>query len=701
MLKLRTLLLSDKLYVIATLLITILALLFCNYYKYKSHYLGNEKNIIGYINNIKIDGNKISIELKAKEKINVIYYTKDEKELTKIKKNYKLGDYLNVIGELKKTKNNTLFNLFNNKKYLYYKKIFYLLNASDLIKIKNNNKISYKLKQFIIDKIDNIKYSKNSIKAFAFSDSYYIDERISDTYKTNGISHLLALSGSHISILSIIILYILKKLNFSEFKRYCIVILILVCYSFLANFSPSIIRATLFFFLLTINKLYYFNIKSINILFLTFIILIIINPYYLYDLGFQFSFVICFYLIIFKEYISSTNEFITLFKVSFISFLSSMPITIYNFYQINLLSVIYNLFFVPLVSFIIYPLSLLTILFPFLDNMLSKFILIMENASLLVDKINFSKIILCKPTIIIIIIYYVIITLTIFYITKKNYKFLIILCLFIFIHHNINYINPYPTITMIDVGQGDCFLISLDHNKGNILIDTGGKMTYYNEKYKIKNKNYSIAKDTIIPYLKSIGVTHLDYLIITHGDDDHIGEALNLINNFKINKIIMNGYGTTDLEKEIIKNNKVNFKYSDDVFMLNNLKLYILNPINDLNENDNSLVIYFKINNYKFLFTGDISTKSEQQIIKKYKLPKIDFLKVSHHGSKTSTSIELLDAIKPKYGLISVGINNKFGHPSQGIINRLKNYNVKLFLTSEIGSLKIILKNKIEFVTCN
>lgn len=248
---------------------------------------------------------------------------------------------------------------------------------------------------------------------------------------------------------------------------------------------------------------------------------------------------------------------------------------------------------------------------------------------------------------------------------------------------------------MIDVGQGDSLLL---HTKeSTILIDTGGKESF------VRNDNSSnIVLPTIIPYLKSLGIRSLDYLILTHGDFDHMGEAINLVNNFKVKKVIFNCGEFNDLEKELIKVlDKKKIKYYSCIKELNidNNKLYFLQTKEYDNENDNSNVIYTELNGYKFMFMGDAGVEKEKDILEKYNLNNIDVLKVGHHGSKTSSSPNFINSINPKYALISVGKDNKFNHPNTTVLNTLSLS--KILRTDIDGSVEIILtKNNYVINTC-
>ena len=241
---------------------------------------------------------------------------------------------------------------------------------------------------------------------------------------------------------------------------------------------------------------------------------------------------------------------------------------------------------------------------------------------------------------------------------------------------------------MIDVGQGDSILLELNKN---ILIDTGGKI------------NSSIVETYTIPYLKSLGIKKLNYLILTHSDFDHMGEAVNLVNNFKTEKVIFNCGTYEQSEKELIKLlNKKNIKYYSCIKELNidKNKLYFLQTKEFDNENDNSNVIYTELNGYKFMFMGDASSTTEKEIMSIYNLPDIDVLKVGHHGSKTSSSKEFINEINPKYSIISVGKNNRYGHPNKEVLDNLKDS--KIYRTDKDGSIMFKIKNnKLKIETCS
>ena len=182
-----------------------------------------------------------------------------------------------------------------------------------------------------------------------------------------------------------------------------------------------------------------------------------------------------------------------------------------------------------------------------------------------------------------------------------------------------------------------------------------------------------------------------------------MGEAINLVNNFKVEKVIFNCGPYNDLEQELIKVlDKKHIKYYSCIKELNidKNKLYFLQTKEYDNENDNSNVIYTELGGYKFMFMGDASVTTEKEILNKYNISNIDALKVGHHGSRTSSSKEFINEINPKYSIISVGKNNRYGHPNKEVLNNLDNS--KIYRTDQDGSVMFKLKNnKLKIETCS
>lgn len=350
---------------------------------------------------------------------------------------------------------------------------------------------------------------------------------------------------------------------------------------------------------------------------------------------------------------------ISLLNINFFHNLTILlPLLINFYYKINInidfkqyLSIIelyffgyFNLIGIFLFKYVIYfqivllVASFLTLIFPFLNNIYVKLI----NAYSFINNINLD--IRGSLSIFGIIIYYFI--NSIFKIKNKYLKYIImILCILCPLN------NPYTKVSYIDVGQGDSILVKDKLNSSNILIDTGSIYNYY----KLKE------------YLYSQSIYSIDYLIITHNDSDHNGNIESLKKDFKIENII---------DKPIDVSCK-------DLYLKN---IYIDKFDND---NDNSLVYWTNINGLRFLFTGDISKSAEKVFNDKYPNLNIDILKVSHHGSKTATSLEFLENTKPRLAIIST--SGMYGHPSKDTIDNLDSFLVDRYITKDDGTIEIYI----------
>ena len=580
MTRLKILLQSNKIYY-CLLIATILYVGIKVKIGYTSKINVNE-DFTGIVTTIIKKENSFKLTIKSKEKL-IVYINNID--------NLELGDKATVREEYVLPKKATIPNNFDYQKYLYNNHIFYIMYAKKLKILKKNQNIIYEIKKHILNKTNNYK-NRGYLNAFIIGDK--TDLEFYETYQNNGISHLFALSGMHISMLSLIIYKLVNKFKHKDL----IVIMFLLFYVTLTNFSASILRTIIFFIILKLNKKLDLNISTKNSLLLTLSIILIYNPLIIFDIGFQYSGLVTFGLIVSTKYYKK-NYFYNLFITSFIALLFSLPITLYNNYELNLLSILNNLINVPLITFIIYPLSLLTFILKFLEPIYNLTINLLEFINNLSSLFSLT-IIIPKVNIIFYLIYYLLIYL---YIESNNKKYILIACLYLlsfklkpFIDHN-NYVY------YLDVGQGDSSLII--YNDEVVMIDTGGISNFFVSSGSIK-------------LLKSLGYSHIDYLILTHGDFDHMGDSIYLIDNYKVKTVVLNNDGFNELETNLInelKNKKIKYYQNVKKIPISNNIIMILNTKEYYNENDNSLVTFLNINNYSFLFMGDACVSKEKSII--------------------------------------------------------------------------------------
>lgn len=553
---------------------------------------------------------------------------------------FDIGDYLDIKVNYFDINEPTNDNAFNYRQYLYSQGITANGTLTNIITYQKKDTLLKKLlKRFEEDNLVN-SYAKLFILGSR-------DELIEDYYQQLtdlSIVHLFALSGLHIYMLKGLIKKPLSFLLPEKILNYVCLIIIGV-YLFNIPFNISFFRAYAIMVLTTLFNQY---LNKLDALAIVTALMIYLNPYVIFNLSFIFSYFLYLLIILINR-----SKYLNL-----LIYLGSLPIILSIQYRINILSFILGIILTPLVT-LLYQMLWLYTLFGSLFKPAASFVITILNQIIVFCNdfslyLNFMK----PPLFFILAFYFIYFKL----IKKINLKLsvrkeaLLLTSLVIMF-----YFKPYyqlsGQVVMIDVGQGDCFLIQQPFNQGNILIDTGG----------LRNKD--VASLTVVPYLHSLGIFSLDYVFLSHDDFDHSGAYDSLASQIKI--------------KETITAYQEKMKIGEVIIEMLAL------PASD-NNNDSSLVMLVTVNHLKYLFTGDISSNVEAKIIQDYPNLQVDVLKVSHHGSNSGTSAPFLASIKPKVALISCGKNNTYGHPHDDLLQRLNDYGVKVYRTDQMGMVKIV-----------
>lgn len=554
---------------------------------------------------------------------------------------YKIGDYLEMEVAYFNINEPTNDHAFNYKNYLYSQGI---TNNASIKRLLN-----YESRQTLFQKLQERISGKSNVDTYA---SMFVlgirDDLAQDEYEqlTNlSIIHLFALSGLHIHMLMDMIKKVLKFIMPIKFCNYLGIVLIGI-YIYIIPFNISFVRAYLIMGLSVLFKNY---LNKLDCLAIVTVLMLVINPYVIYSLSFIFSYFIYFVILLINK-----NKYFNL-----LVYFSSLPIILMVQYRISILSLLLGIILVPLITVLYQSIWLYVIFGNMFKGIVAIIIYFLNNIVVFCNDFSIYLNFL-KPTLFFILSYYFIYFKIIL---KLNVKLKVtreVLMLFslLLMFYLKSYYNIEGKVVMIDVGQGDCFLIQQPFNKGNILIDTGGLQTR------------DLASTTLVPYLNSQGIYKLDYVFISHDDFDHNGSYDSLSKQIKIDHTI------TTYQSQM-KIGDVEIEMLDD-------------GISHDDKNDDSLVIKAKINNLVYLFMGDASSEVEKELIKKYPELKADVLKVSHHGSSTGTCSEFLDVVRPKVALISCGKNNRYNHPNEDVLLRLKDYGVKIYRSDLMGMVKIV-----------
>ena len=497
-------------------------------------------------------------------------------------------------------------------------------------------------------------------------------------YKKLGLTHMLVVSGSQVALLSTLLFMVLSKFSQRKTLNFCIIVLFQTLFYFITGGGISLLRAIIFNCICLFKKTYHLNLSTSKTISLTTLLLLIIDPFMVLDISAQLSFAATFSLLFGVESIKNCcpkhwpDSRKTFTGIIFAPFIYTAPLLWFHFNAFSPISLISNALFIVIVELMVIIGFTTTILglfgIPFASVIILGLTVILKLVNQIVLKlcnIPYATIFTEKPHIIIAILSYIFIfTGTYIYSNqiKKNQKLFnhISICFFVCIL--IYYLSPnkYHTITFIDVGQGDSILIS-SKTKKHLLVDTGGII-------RSRTRTKTIAEITILPFLIYQGINKLHYVLISHFDQDHSGGVRYLQENFKIDAIISNG----------------NPKYPRTLRFPNEKKLFVGSEIeitqlapnfynSGESKNDNSLVNLVKIKNITLLLTGDIEYKQEQLLVRKKEIPSnVTLLKVSHHGSKTSSSSQFLNQVKPIISIISCGKDNRYGHPNKHVIERLQ-----------------------------
>lgn len=662
---------------------------------------------------LKVKCNKISsFQGNVTDKIYLLVYAGQIKE-------YKVGQKIYCKGELNRLEPKTTPGTYDE--YLILKTQGYdykIYSSSEKVLGEDSsfflkNMIRWKEKIKVI--YDTILPPEESaiIKAMVTGDKEDIDFITKELYTQAGITHILAISGLHISIVSMsVYLFIRRMLRQNRRRSSVSAIAVLLFFVVFTGASPSAVRATIMVLIGFLGNLFYRSGDSFNNIGIAAMVLLFLNPLYLWNIGFQLSFATVSGILLGLEWLEGLED-VPLFVKNMIGLplfatISSFPITIFYFHWISLVGILSNVVVLPLLS-VVLILSIVIGILGFITIKLAVFIggtvyyilQLYEIICSLVIKIPFSYIHVGKISLITVLFFYMLFLWIHLYrkevVWWKQGFCILLVCFFFSITGN-KLLLHRQKIAFLDVGQGDSIAITTYDGKA-FVIDGGGH--YY------QSFGRNTGKSIVMPYLESQGIREIEGIFLTHMDRDHGEGVLELMEYMPVKRVFISDYPFEESSFYIsflksVKRNKIPIfivKAGDTTNIGNEMELTCLYPTGDgsyQNNDDNhgSMVLKLEYEDVSFLFTGDAGCEDEKVMIDSGMELDCTILKAGHHGSKYSTSKTFLKKTTPEIAIISAGKNNVYGHPHEETIHRLKEQEVKIIETAKDGSIIIDTNGK-------
>lgn len=631
---------------------------------------------------IKVDGNFLKLTGKIQGEKYLVYYSLKTSKEKAVWERKILPNTAIISGETEAFDRARNLNGFDAQKYYQSLGFTQILRTDSMKPFRQKQFSLSEFRQQLIWQIDQ-RYSKrvaSYVKALVigYKDSEFAE--YTSAYKTTGLLHLFTLSGLHIQFYLGGFHMFLKRVGLVREMRLVLLSLVGLLLIFLTGGSFSTIRAIFSFLIAFACVTGNFKLSKLD---QWSIMLFLVNfcfPLVFWSVGAQLSIYFALILLYLNNLKLKSWQQAPLFTIF------TLPLLIYSFSEWTIIGGLLTVLLFPFFEWLILPGCLVLFLgcfFPlpgFLSISMDHFFRILEKV---LESAALPNLTIGRPDFYLFLLLILIVLLVIDRLKyqQKIYWFLVVfLSLIISISFSAN-----GLVAFVDVGQGDSIFIKLPFKQETFLIDTGGRLNFKQKKWQARQQKHS-SDYNLLPFLKSLGCTKIDHLLVTHNDADHMGELLNVLNKVKVKNLYLAKGSHMELKKLLqpIKGTKIHLLKKGDT-VGKKLKLQILSPESSQGDNNDSLVTYFNLNQQRFLLTGDLETTGEEVLLKSYPQLKIDFLKIGHHGSNTSTSETFLKQTQPKYAIISVGKKNRYGHPTQETLTKLKRHKVSVFRTDQQG----------------
>lgn len=507
-------------------------------------------------------------------------------------------------------------------------------------------------------------------------------DQMSDLYSSLGIIHLFALSGMQVGFFIDKFRWILLRLGLTKEAVDKLQIPFSLFYAGLTGFSVSVVRS------LVQKILGNLGLRKLDNFAVTVFVCLLILPRFLLTAGGVLTFTYAFLLTVFdfEDLGQVKKAAVESLSIS----LGILPILMTYFYAFQPLSILLTFVFSFIFDVLLLPgLSVIFLLSPIIKiTWVNGFFVFMEKIIVWVADLGFRPWILGKPSELVLLL--LLVSLFLLYDFHRRKKWLLGLSLVLAL---LFFITKHPLeneVTVVDIGQGDSIFLR-DMRGRTVLIDVGGRVDFAAKEAWQERSRQANAERTLIPYLHSRGVDRIDSLVLTHTDTDHVGDVLEVAKQVQIGRIVVSQGSLTVPDfvatlKEI--NVPVHVVKVGDRLPIFDSYLEVLYPdgTGDGGNND-SIVLYGRLLETNFLFTGDLE-QGELDLIETYPNLPVDVLKAGHHGSKGSSYPEFLDHIGAKIALVSAGENNRYKHPHQETLDRFDSRNIQVYRTDQQGAIR-------------
>ncbi|MGI6778171.1 MAG: DNA internalization-related competence protein ComEC/Rec2 [Acetivibrionales bacterium] len=623
---------------------------------------------------------------------------------------YKYGKCIKIFGQMSLPDEQRNPGAFNYREYLAQSGVSALILATNdqVYPLENDKgfvllKLGLDIRNKIIKVIDESLPEQQAGLLAGMLIGYRegLNEEIQGVFSDSGLTHIMAVSGANIAFIIFPMLFVLKKLRINNKLANIIVMATLVLFVFITGFEPSVVRAFIMAETALLGKIINREAEVINSLSLAAIVLLVYNPYNLLNIGFQLSFAATLSLVLFYKTIKNKISLKFLpdaindtISATLAAQAGVLPITVYYFNKVSIISLISNIVVVPLTGVITVLGCIMALLgqmslaisraIGYVNCTILSFVLFIAEFS---SHIPFAVIKMATPSIIIIVLYYILTCFFLWYKPSKGLRvkprYYLLSCLALTLIISVYILIPKNMIVaFLDVGQGDSIFIKTCSGKA-VLIDGG------------------IGGTSVEGILLDYGVLSIDAVIATHGHDDHINGLLPVMENFRVKSLLIpcnTQYSEFSELIGIAEKRGIDYHTlaaGDEISLDRNTLIRVLSPGRDMIDtktslNNGSLVLKLLYKDVQLLLTGDIEKEAEYFLANNGKNLSADILKIAHHGSEASSTDIFLDRVLPQAAVISVG-KNSFGHPSEAVLKKLTDRGIDIFRTDKDGA--VVMKS--------